>query len=236
MKYPLATESWGPEEKEIAKSIIDSGKCTMGSYTKQFEKEFAQKMGSKYAIFVNSGSSANLLAVAAFFFRKNGLSLKVGDEVIVPAVSWSTTYYPLQQYGLKLKFVDVNIHDFNISVDEIKKAITPNTKAIMAVNILGMPCDFDAIKSLCTENKLILIEDNCESLGATYTTLINGKYLNKQCGTFGDVGTTSSFFSHHISTIEGGFCLTDDEELAHIIISLRAHGWLRNLPDKNQYD
>lgn len=223
MKYPLATSSWGNEEKEAAKSVIDSGNCTMGLITKRFEEEFAKKMGSKYAVFCNSGSSANLLAVAAFFFRKNGLSLKSGDTVIVPAVSWSTTYYPLQQYGLKLKFVDVNLYDFNISIEDIKKYITPDVKAIIAVNILGMPCDFDALKTICDENKLILIEDNCESLSATYTTKINNQFITKQCGTFGDIGTTSLFYSHHMNSVEGGVCMTSDKELFEILICLRAH-------------
>lgn len=222
MKYPLATETWTEVEKNAAKEVIDSGMCTMGKITLEFEKKFAEKFGSKYAVFSNSGSSANLLAVAALIFKKNGL--KPGDEVIVPAVSWSTTYYPLQQYGLKLVFVDIG-HDLNISCFEIEKAITKKTKAIMAVNLLGMPCDFDWLVETCERNNLFLIEDNCESMGA--------KYKGKQCGTIGDIGTYSTFFSHHICTVEGGMTVTDNEELYHIMLSVRSHGWTRHLPSEN---
>lgn len=225
MKYPLATSSWNNEEKEAAKTIIDSGMCTMGNVTLEFEKKFAAHFGSKYAVFSNSGSSANLLAVSAFLYRKNGLALKPGDEVIVPAVSWSTSYYPITQIGCTLKFVDINIHDFNISIEEVKKAIGPKTKAILAVNLLGMPCDLIGLKAICKEYNLIFIEDNCESMGASY--------VNKQCGSFADIGTHSLFFSHIISSVEGGVCVTDDEELYQTMICLRAHGWLRNLPNEN---
>jgi len=197
----------------------------MGKVTKEFEYQFAKKFDSKYAVFSNSGSSANLLAVAALTFCKGGL--KPGDEVIVPAVSWSTTYYPLQQYGLKLVFVDIGL-DLNISCDEVEKAITKNTKAIMAVNLLGMPCDFDRLEKICDDHDLFLIEDNCESMGA--------KFHGKQCGTFGDVGTFSTFFSHHICTVEGGMTVTDNEELYQIMLSVRSHGWTRHLPDINHLE
>jgi CDP-6-deoxy-D-xylo-4-hexulose-3-dehydrase len=224
MKYSLATETWSEEEKIAAKKVIDSGFCTMGKITLEFEAKFAEKFGSKYAVFSNSGSSANLLAIAALCFKKES-PLKPGDEVIVPAISWSTTYYPLYQYGLKLKFVDVNLYDFNMSLEQVRSAITDKTKAIFAVNLLGMPCDLEELREICKEKNIYLVEDNCESMGATY----NGK----QCGTFGVMGTFSSFFSHHMCTIEGGITVTDDEELYQIMLSLRAHGWIRNLPDKN---
>lgn len=223
MKYPLATETWTDEEKNSAKSVIDSGMCTMGPITKEFEDKFSKHFGSKYSVFVNSGSSANLLAVAAMRYRK-GSAL---GTVIVPAVSWSTTYYPIHQLGYKLAFIDVSLQDFNMQVDTIKNAINDidDVVGVMAVNLLGMPCHLQEIKNLCDENHIFLIEDNCESMGATY----NGKYA----GTFGDIGTFSTFFSHHICTVEGGVCVTDDEELYHLMISLRSHGWIRNLPEKN---
>lgn len=224
MRYSLATETWDNLEKDAAKTVIDSGFCTMGKITLEFEKEFAKKFGSNYAVFSNSGSSANLLAIAALCFKKDS-PLKKGDEVIVPAISWSTTYYPLQQYGLKLKFIDVSLDDFNISTKLIKEAISEKTKAIFAVNLLGMPCDLEELCVICKEKGIYLVEDNCESMGAT----LNGK----QCGTFGVLGTYSSFFSHHMCTIEGGVTVTNDEELYQIMLSLRAHGWIRNLPEKN---
>lgn len=225
MKYPLATETWTSDEKEAAKRVIDSGMCTMGKITQEFEQKFAELVGSKYAVFSNSGSSANLLAVASCVFCEKGL--KPGDEVIVPAVSWSTTFYPLHQYGLKLVFVDVD-DNLNIDVENIKDAITDKTRAIMAVNLLGMPCEYESLLSICNDNELILLEDNCESMGA--------KYNDKQCGTFGEVGTFSTFFSHHICTVEGGITVTNNEEMYHIMLSVRSHGWLRHLPNENRVE
>lgn len=222
--YPLACASWDEKERNAAHAVIDSGMCTMGVKVKEFEKKFAEKFGTKYSVFSNSGSSANLLAVAALFYRK-GNPLKAGDEVIVPAVSWSTTYYPLYQYGLKIKLVDVDINSLNIDVNLLIDAITPNTKVIFAVNLLGMPCDFKRLTDICTDRNIILLVDNCESMGATYDDI--------EVGTFGLIGTYSTFFSHHLCTIEGGVCVTNDEELYQIMLSLRAHGWTRDLPAEN---
>jgi CDP-6-deoxy-D-xylo-4-hexulose-3-dehydrase len=197
----------------------------MGENVKKFEEHFANFTGSKYCVMVNSGSSANLLAVASLFYRRAG-NLKRGDEVIVPAVSWATTYYPLYQYGLKLKFIDVDINTLNYDICELAAAVTEKTKMILAVNLLGNPNDFEAINSIIGSKDIILMEDNCESMG--------GEFKNKQAGTFGLLGTYSTFFSHHISTIEGGLVVTNDEELYHILLSLRAHGWTRDLPKENK--
>lgn len=224
MKYELAISSWNEEEKEVAKSVIDSGFTTMGKEVKEFEEMFAKHFSSKYCVMVNSGSSANLLAIAALFYTKNN-PLKRGDEVIVPAVSWATTYYPLYQYGLHLKFVDIDLHTLNFDLDALNNAITDKTKMIMCVNLLGNPNDFAKIKEIIGSRNIILIEDNCESLGAKF----EGKYT----GTFGRMGTFSSFFSHHISTMEGGMILTDEEELYQILLSTRSHGWTRILPKHN---
>ncbi len=224
MKYELAISSWGEEEKEAAKAVIDSGFTTMGKQVKEFEEMFAKHFGSKYCVMVNSGSSANLLAVAALFYTKNN-PLKRGDEVIVPAVSWATTYYPLYQYGLHLKFVDIDLHTLNYDLSALKNAVTDKTRMIMCVNLLGNPNDFAEIKKIIGSRNIMLIEDNCESLGAEF----NGKFA----GTFGRMGTFSSFFSHHISTMEGGMILTDEEELYQILLSTRSHGWTRILPKHN---
>jgi CDP-6-deoxy-D-xylo-4-hexulose-3-dehydrase len=174
---------------------------------------------------VNSGSSANLLMVAALRFCKEN-PLLAGEEIIVPAVSWSTTYHPLQQYGLRLKFVDVDRDSLNYDLSALRDAVTDKTRAIMVVNLLGNPNDFEAINKIIEGRKIIVIEDNCESLGAQ----VGGR----QAGTFGVMGSFSSFFSHHISTMEGGMVVTDDEELYHIMLSVRAHGWTRNLPKHNK--
>lgn len=224
--FPLATSTWGQEEQDAMQRVIASGMYTMGANVQAFEREFGQYVGSKHCVMVNSGSSAILLMVAALFYTKNPkIKLKRGDEVIVPAVSWSTTYYPLYQYGLKIKFVDIDLHTLNYDLDQLEKAVTDKTCAIMAVNLLGNPNDFGRIQQIIGKRNIVLMEDNCESLGA--------KYQGKQAGTFGVMGGYSSFFSHHISTMEGGLIVTDDEELYQILLSLRAHGWTRNLPKQN---
>lgn len=223
-KYPLATSSWNEAEYKAIQRVVDSGMFSMGPEVQAFEKDFAAYIGSKYAVMSNSGSSANLLMVAALFYIKNN-PLKAGDEVIVPAVSWSTTYYPLHQYGLKLKFVDIDLETLNYDLDQLANALSDRTRLIMAVNLLGNPNDFDHIRGLTQDKDIRIIEDNCESMGAEY----NGK----KAGTFGVMGSFSTFFSHHISTMEGGITVTDDEELSQIMLALRAHGWTRNLPKFN---
>lgn len=219
--YPLAADSWGNEEIEALERVIKSRHFTMGVEVKAFENEFAEKVGSKYAVMVNSGSSANLIAALALRFAKDGL--EYGDKIIVPAIGWSTSYSPLYFAGFKLKVVDIDFHTLNFDLSRIKSAIDKDTVAVLAINILGNPCgDLSQIKDFCSSEGMWFIEDNCESLGAE----IEGK----QCGTFGDVGTFSFFFSHHISTMEGGMLVTDNEEIAHIAMELRAHGWTRDLP------
>ncbi len=222
--YPLATNSWDEKELQAIQSVIDKDIYSMGDSVAQFEKGFAKFINRKYCVMVSSGSAANLIATAALFYTKNPM-LKRGDEVIVPAVSWSTTYFPLQQYGLKLKFVDIDLDTLNYDLEALESAITNDTKMIMVVNLLGNPNDFNVINNLTKDKDIFIFEDNCESMGAEY----NGK----QTGTFGIVGTFSTFFSHHMATMEGGFVTTDDEELYHVLLSLRAHGWTRNLPQQN---
>lgn len=223
-KYTLASSTWDEKELQAIQDVIKSDMFTMGKKVTEFEKDFAKFVGSKYAVMTSSGSTANLIATAALFYTKNP-KLKRGDEVIVPAVSWSTTYYPLYQYGLKLKFVDIDLETLNYDLEALKNAINDKTKMIMVVNLLGNPNEFDVINNLIKDKDIVLIEDNCESMGA--------EYKGKQAGTFGVMGTFSTFFSHHMATMEGGFVVTDDEELYHILLCLRAHGWTRNLPKEN---
>ncbi len=225
MKYELASTSWDEKEIEAIQKVIKKNNYTMGDDVKQFEADFAKFTGNKYCVMVNSGSSANLLAIAAMFFKKEN-PLKRGDEVIVPAVSWATTYYPLCQYGLKLKFVDVDKYTLNFDLNELEKAITDKTRLIFAVNLLGNPNDYDAINEMIKDKNVYLLEDNCESLG--------GIYKGKQLGSIGLMGTYSTFFSHHMATMEGGLVGTDDEELYHILLSIRSHGWTRHLPEENK--
>lgn len=224
MNYKLASSTWDEKELQAIQSVIDKDMFTMGNSVKQFEENFSDFLKTKYCVMTSSGSTANLLATAALFYTKTP-KLKRGDEVIVPAVSWSTTYFPLQQYGLKLKFVDIDLETLNYDLAALSTAISDKTKMIMVVNLLGNPNDFDFINEIIKDKEIILIEDNCESMGA--------EYKGKQAGTFGLMGTFSTFFSHHMATMEGGFVTTDDEELYHILLSLRAHGWTRNLPKEN---
>lgn len=221
MFYELASSSWDDKEIAAINRIIESDRYTMGPEVAAFEDEFAAYHGKKYGVMVNSGSSANLIAVAAQFFKKKN-PLKRGDEVIVPAVSWATTYHPLQQYGLKLKIVDIELETLNMDVSQLEDALTPDTKMLVAVSILGNPCELDVMRAFCDKHDLIFMEDNCESLDAE----LNGK----KAGSFGDVNTSSFFFSHHIATMEGGMIITDDLETYHLMRCLRAHGWTRDLP------
>ncbi len=221
---PLATTSWDEKEYAAIDRVVKSGFFSMGQEVATFEAQFAQAMGSTYAVMVNSGSSANLLMVAAMRYHSRD-PIPAEAEVIVPAVSWSTTYFPFHQYGLKLKFVDIDAHTLNYDLDALADAISPQTRAIMVVNLLGNPNDFDRINAMIAGRDITLIEDNCESMGATFG--------GKQAGTFGLAGTYSSFFSHHIATMEGGLVVTDDEELYHIMLSMRSHGWTRHLPVEN---
>jgi len=220
----LATSSWDDKEYAAIDRVIRSGMFTMGPEVAQFERDFAEAMGARHAVMVNSGSSANLLIVAALRYHSSN-PIPVGAEIIVPAVSWSTTYYPLHQYGLRQKFVDIDRATLNYDLAALADAITDETRAIMVVNLLGNPNDFTKIKEIIGTRDIILIEDNCESLGARF----DGRFA----GTFGIAGSYSAFFSHHISTMEGGLVTTDDEELYHIMLSVRAHGWTRNLPKTN---
>jgi len=220
----LASSSWDSREIRALEEVIESGNFSMGCRVKEFEKRFAEFFGSNYAVMVNSGSSANLLMVAALFYRSIN-PLQTGDEVIVPAVSWSTTYFPLHQYGLRLVFVDIDLETLNYDLDALEDAISDRTRLVVAVNLLGNSNDFDRLNTIIDGREVILIEDNCESMGATY----KGRFT----GTFGIMGSFSTYYSHHISTMEGGLVVTDDEELYHLLLSLRSHGWTRHLPKEN---
>lgn len=223
--YPLATTTWNDDEYAAMQRVIESGRFTMGPEVQAFEAEFAAWHDNKFAVMVNSGSSANLLMIAALFFRETA-PLKPGDEVLVPAVSWSTTYAPLSQYGLTVRLVDIDSETLNFDLQALNEAVSDRTRLIFAVNLLGNPNDFAAINDIIGARDITLIEDNCESLGAEFS--------GRKTGTFGLMGSFSSFFSHHISTMEGGVILTDNEDIYHILLSLRAHGWTRNLPPETR--
>jgi len=225
MSYTLAADSWGEDEARAIIDTLSSRRYTMGPRVRQFEDEFAKYVGSRNAVMTNSGSSANLVALSAVFHR---YALDMFDEVIVPAVSWSTTYFPIHQLGLKMVFVDVD-DTFNMDPTALQEAITPRTRAVMMVNLLGNAANLSLVREVCDERGLLLIEDNCESLGALSDT-------GRQAGTVGDCGTFSFFFSHHMQTMEGGMVVTDDDILADYMRSVRAHGWVRDLRTNALYE
>ena len=216
INWPLAHDTWDNKERDAMHEVIASGRFTFGEKVKKFEDEFCEYFGFPYAVQVNSGGSANLLMVAAAVERG---WISKGDKVIVPAVGWSTSYFPFIQYGIDLVFVDVDEDTWNINVDQIEDNIKDDVRGILAINILGNPCDFKTLNSLCDKYDLLLFEDNCESMGA--------KQGDTYCGGFGDIGTFSTFFSHHIQTMEGGMVVCNDPETYNKLLSLRSHGWTR---------
>tara|TARA_B100001093_G_scaffold515491_1_gene591934 strand:- start:292 stop:1455 length:1164 start_codon:yes stop_codon:yes gene_type:complete len=223
--YPLAVDSWDTSEISAINKVMKSGLYTMGNEVKKFEKEYAHYFKMKHAVMVNSGSSANFLSIFSLIIS-NKINFNYGDEVILPALAWSTTYSPFYFVKSKLKIVDININTLNVDLNLIKKAVTKKTKMIVAVSILGNPADLEDLRIFCKNRNIILFEDNCESLGAK----LNGKFT----GSFGLLSTCSFFFSHHISTIEGGMVLTNDSSLAKVIRSVRAHGWTRDIEQFNK--
>jgi len=216
-KYQLLENGFNDSDILIGKKVLESKRITMAQYTRNFENEFAKKIKAKHALMVNSGSSANLLAVFAAGNPLKKNHLKKGDEVLVPALCWSTSIWPLVQFGLKPVFVDININTLNINIDEIKKKITKKTKAILLINVLGICSDLFQIKKIAKKHKLIVIEDNCESLGS--------KLKNKYLGTFGNYSTFSFYYSHQITSGEGGMITCDNDKDYEILFSLRSHGW-----------
>jgi CDP-6-deoxy-D-xylo-4-hexulose-3-dehydrase len=224
--YPLGFNTWTKKELDAATKVLKSGYYTMGKVTKEFEKKFANKFNSKYATMVNSGSSANLLMLAILKNFSGIIKKRKNPNIIAPVIGWSTSYYPIHQNGFQINFVDIDLKSLNININEIEKNIDENTVAILAINLLGNPCNFKEIKKIAKKYNLIIIEDNCESMGA--------KFENKYCGTHGLMGTHSLFFSHHIQTMEGGVILTDNKDIDNYLKSLRAHGWCRELPNKNK--
>jgi CDP-6-deoxy-D-xylo-4-hexulose-3-dehydrase len=227
--YLLSPDSFSDEDIIKGIEVLLTKKITMSTITKKFEKEFAKFIGSKYALMVNSGSSANLLATFALINPLKKKRLKKGDECLIPSLCWSTSLWPIIQAGLVPKFVDIDPLTLNISIPDLKKKISKKTKAIMGVHILGNSTNMDELMSVVKKNKLYLIEDTCESLGSTF----DKKYL----GNFGDFGTFSFYYSHQITAGEGGMIVCNDKKNYEIIHSLRSHGWDRGLKNnKNNFN
>lgn len=226
MKFPLGQNVHDSDDILGMISSLLTEKFTMGEQVEKFEKTFAEYVGTKYAVMVNSGSSANLLAFSVLTNYKYLFKLKPGDEVLVPALCWSTSVFPIIQCNLTPVFVDVDPITLNVNLDDLKSKITDKTKAIMLVHVLGNCTSMIKLMKIVNDYNLLLIEDTCESLGSKY----RGQYL----GTFGDIGTYSFYYSHHITTGEGGCIITNNDELYELIKCLRAHGWSRNLKNKEE--
>ena len=226
-KYPLLSNAFSKNDISCGLKVLASKYITMSKITKNFEKQFAKKLGCKYALMTNSGSSANLLAVSAIINPMFKNKLRAGDEVLIPAVCWSTSLWPIIQNNLKPVFVDVELDTFNISIKDLRKKITSKTKAIMCVHVLGTSTNLNHIKKLINKKNIILIEDTCESLGA--------KFNNKFLGTFGEFGTFSFYYSHQITSGEGGMIVCNNVKNYNIIKSLRSHGWSRETTFHNIY-
>jgi CDP-6-deoxy-D-xylo-4-hexulose-3-dehydrase len=225
-KFTLATDTFSKEEFNAVNKVMMSRRYTMGDIVENFEKKLAKWIGVKNAIMVNSGSSANLIIIESLLRRSIKFNnLKKGDEVIVPALSWPTTVWPIVQLGLIPVFVDSNPDSLAICLKSAEKMLSKKTRAIFLIHVLGYAEKIKDYKIFCKKNNLILIEDCCESLGA---------FSNKEhIGTQGYAGSLSHFFSHHLTTIEGGSIITNDNYLADDIKSIRAHGWIRNRSDRS---
>lgn len=209
--------------KRLITWLETNPRLTKGNLTLEFEKKWSEWLGVKYSVFVNSGSSANLAAIYSLL-----LSGKLkNNKIVVPAVSWVTTVTPTIQLGMEPIMCDCDIDNLGLDINHLKEIIkNDNPSAIILVHVLGIPNHMDEILKLCKENDILLIEDTCESIGS--------KYNDKLLGTLGDLSTFSFYFGHHMSTIEGGMISTNDEDLYHILLSIRSHGWDRDLPKEKQ--
>jgi CDP-6-deoxy-D-xylo-4-hexulose-3-dehydrase len=228
LECPLSVPLYGAQEVSEAMQVLLSRRVTMGPRVQRFEADFARYVGSEHAVMVNSGSSANLLAVSALTAQVTPQGLYPGDEVIVPAVTWPTTITPIIQNGCVPVFVDIDPETLNLRPEELEKAWSPRTRAVFVVHLLGNPVRMDEVTAFARERDLWVIEDTCESLGTTIG--------DRMAGSIGDIGTFSFYFSHHITTIEGGMLVTDDARIADLARSMRAHGWTRGLTNREELE
>lgn len=216
-RIPVSALSYGQPEIDEVMDSLKSGWLTMGEKVKRFEAMWAEYIGVEHAVMVNSGSSANLLALSA-------LELEPGAEVITPALTWATTVFPICQVGAVPVLVDVDLETFNMNPGAMEAAITPLTKAIMPVHLLGNPCDMQGL-DIAAWRGIFMVEDSCEAHGAECD--------GRKVGSFGELGTFSFNFSHHISTVEGGMVVTNSDKVADRCRSMRSFGWSRDVPHES---
>ena len=224
--YPLIDNPYRPKDIHQAIKVLRSSKITSGPKTLEFQNKFSKKIKTNYSLLVNSGSSANLLAMQCLINPYRKKRLKIGDEILIPSLCWSTSLWPIIQSGLKPKFVDVEKETLNLDLNDLRKKISKNSKGIMLVHVLGNCTNMNELMNIIKKYNLILVEDTCESLGTTYK--------NKYLGTFGEFSSFSFYSSHQISSGEGGMICCKYEEDFEIIKSLRAHGWSRGLKNEKK--
>ena len=223
-RFPLLEEGFTTQDIMRGIEVLLSRKLTMSEITKKFENTFAKYIGSKYALMVNSGSSANLLSAFALVNPKKESRLKPGDKFIIPAICWSTSLWPLVQCGLKPEFIDVNINNYCLDESLLKEKT--KAKVIMNIHILGNSTNMDKLCNFVNSKKIYLIEDTCEALGS--------KFKSKYLGTFGDFGTYSFYYSHQITSGEGGMIVCKNKKDYDLLYTMRSHGWDRGLNNSNK--
>jgi CDP-6-deoxy-D-xylo-4-hexulose-3-dehydrase len=223
MYWPLMKNCITEEDKKAMIDFISSAdRFTNGPKVREFEREWSKWLGCKYSLFVSSGSAANLLLVSAV---KEKYKLQAGDKVLVPAMTWITNISPIIQLGLKPVFCDVDMNNFGFDVAHLREVVqkNPDIRAVFVTHLFGLPADIDTYREMLPD--AVFIEDACESHGATYK--------GKKAGTLSEGSTFSFYFGHHMTTIEGGFVCTDDEDLYNLMKMKRSHGMAREaLPDK----
>jgi CDP-6-deoxy-D-xylo-4-hexulose-3-dehydrase len=217
--YPLAEPTYDETEVLSALESMTKFSTTMWDKVKEFESKFGKKYGGE-AVMVNSGSSADLL-IAFALLDKSGGTLRQGDEVLIPAVTWPTHLWSFLMAGFNVRLVDVSIDSLNFDINILKSEVSSRTRAISIVHLLGNVGNLSELESFCKQNNIILIEDCCEALGS--------KFRGKHVGTFGLASSFSFFFSHHLMTMEGGMILTQNKEFANRCRLLRSHGWAKEL-------
>lgn len=209
--------------KKLIEWLKTNPRLTKGELTIEFEKKWSEYLGVKYSVFLNSGSSANLAMIYSLILSKK----LENKNIVVPAVSWVTTVTPIMQLGLNPIICDCDKDNLGLDIDHFKKIVEEHKpSAVIIVHVLGIPNNLEQILKICKENNIVLLEDTCEAIGS--------EYQNKKLGCFGEMSSFSFYYGHHMSTIEGGMVSTNSEEFYHILLSIRSHGWDRDLPENEK--
>ena len=225
--YPIARNTFGADELAAAQDVLASDRFTMGPRVREFEEAFADWIGSPHAVMVNSGSSANLLMVEVMMRGHVERLWAPGDEVLVPALSWPTTVWPLVQLGLVPVFTDIDPDTLAIDLDSAQRMLSDRTRGMFLIHVLGQPPNMATLGAFNQANDLELLEDTCEALGAHAG--------ERHAGTIGEMGSFSFYFSHHLTTIEGGMIATASDAVRDDLVSMRSHGWARDRSDRQRW-